>query len=338
MQKYISFCAALVFQSCVFAAHIDVFGGSDHLSRRIIHDFGLRLEKLERERTLLASHHQESQLIFKEINEIKQQIKHKYHLPDLIIDSVFYPERNDVYTTLNICPKAVNAYPKQTYPVKKNMDIVDRMHFFIIKAVNFMVQHPEYTHRLNCLDDHCITPEHPYFKKDLSFFRLQVSKQWSKIQHTMFFDPVFERRRAAIFLIPYLKQADSEAIILSKLLGDDSAFIRHDALRVYGELAAKHPNIKVSIPLICQSLNSCDEAERNKALILLNELAKQKQYHAAIIKSGGLNLLKLLQLYQPNNHDFAYQILIKISQKKIPERNFKLWQEWLNQKLAVKKI
>jgi hypothetical protein len=94
----------------------------------------------------------------------------------------------------------------------------------------------------------------------------------------------------------------------------------------------------VSIAKFAPSLSACDEAERNKTLILLQELAKQERYHKSLIYYCGEKLIPLLALSQPNNHEFAYQILRKISHHDYGEGDLSSWKKWLIQQLSRIKI
>ena len=49
-----------------------------------------------------------------------------------------------------------------------------------------------------------------------------------------------------------------------------------------------------------------------------------------ILNKGKDNLVRLLSLKQPNNHDFAYLILKRISGKKYGENNIDAWEKWLS--------
>lgn len=50
-----------------------------------------------------------------------------------------------------------------------------------------------------------------------------------------------------------------------------------------------------------------------------------------MIARAGPTLLKLLALEQPNNHDFAYQILKQVSGQDFGEHEVARWRAWLLQ-------
>lgn len=331
MLKMSRWLALACISTWAYASHFDVFGASERVALDLTKKYGQTIEIIERQRMLAASRHQPCERQNTKILALKTKLKQDYHFNDVCIDSVLYPKRAEIFTTVSVCANAVPLYPIQAYPRILKPDIIDRMHFFIVKAVDFLVQHPEFSHRLRCKDAHCISPEHPYFQQDLLFFRQNVEQQWALIQHSMLYDPIFERRRAAIFLLPYAKHPELKSALLTKLLADKSAYIRHDALRVYGELLAKYPAMPVHLIKIIPSLSACHVDERNKTLILLNKLADQPRYHAGLVRLAARQLLSLLKLQQPNNHQFAYQILRKLSAKSYGARDYGAWQAWVNQ-------
>jgi hypothetical protein len=314
--------------SKVFAGEIDVYGVDSDLSAKIIKKYGVKLASLEENRLRSFFKHQKTTQMQAQISKCIRDIQHEFFLPSIKVDTVYYPDSNQFFTTIDCC--VFNKDDKaifENYPSHHQMDIVDRMHFFIKKAGSFVVSHPQYANHLNCRDFQCITPELPEFDTDLNYFRKMVPQSKLLIENTIFHDLNLERRRSAIFLLAYYQDPNEISKILVKLLSDKSYFIRHDALRVYGELYAKSLNLSVPIQKVLPSIHACDVAERNKALILVNEMAKHPQYHEAI-KREVWQLIRLLQLKQPNNHLFAYDILKKISHKNYDASDLKSWQFW----------
>jgi hypothetical protein len=325
----------LLGMSCiVHGSNIDIYGASPQMALTILKDYGDKVSTLEQKRIKFLISHRETINQEQSIKKLIAEISSKYKLPPVTIDSIYYPDKKQVFTTINICdPRLTKGLIKDSaifnYQVSKNPDVVDKMIMFLPKAAAFIVLHPEYTNKLNCLDYQCITPEHPEFEKDLAYFRGTVPKQQRFIEATIEKDPVNERRRAAIFLLAYLKNPEEIARVLNTVLDDENSYVRHDGLRVYGELYAKAHISDVPVAKIIKSLYSCNTAERNKALIFLNELAKEPKYQTAIIEQAGEQLMTLLELRQPNNHDFAYQILRKISHKDYSDKDYAKWQLWL---------
>ena len=76
-------------------------------------------------------------------------------------------------------------------------------------------------------------------------------------------------------------------------------------------------------------LNSPFETDRNKALLVLVYAENYTTTKKTIIQKGHKNLIDLLRLQQPNNHDLAYFLLKKISGKAYGPNNIDAWDQWL---------
>ena len=62
---------------------------------------------------------------------------------------------------------------------------------------------------------------------------------------------------------------------------------------------------------------------------MVDAVADRPEHRAAIL-ARGRELLELLRLEQPNNHDFAWSILKKVSGQSFGERDVAAWQRWLD--------
>jgi hypothetical protein len=318
MYKYIYPALGLICSNLIaHAGTIDVYGLNKVAASHLLQKFGKPIYETEKfywQRRLEKKLSFENEQVWRK----KQQnyidmIKQFYGFQTVLIESVYYPDAKEIFTTISL-DKAPSYQPKIiSYQVKSPPDLLDRLLAFIPKATQFVIEHPEYANALNCLDYHCITPEHPFFKTDLSYFRREVPLQKKMILHELSHSPDLQRRRAAIFALGYLKEAQEIVSILEDNLTDPSTLIRHDCLRVYGELLTKAPKVNVHIEKILPSIFSVYEAERNKALIILTNLVKQSRYKGIIDAKARQQLMSLAQLKQPNNHDFAVEILQELN-------------------------
>ena len=297
----------------VYAGGIDVYGLNQTAAAQLLEKWGKPIYETEKsywalrlEKKLTPEKEQEWQ---KKQQDYIERIKHTFSYQTVLIESVYYPGTKDLFTTIGL-DKAPSYQQKiAAYQAKNPPDVIDKLWLFIPKATQFIIEHPEYANALNCLDYHCITPEHAYFKADLSYFRHEVPLKKNIILQELSHSTNLQRRRAAVFALGYLKHAQEIADILEEYLSDPSTLIRHDCLRVYGELLQKAPEVNVHIEKILPSLFSVYEAERNKTLVVLSSLVKQSRYKDMIDSNAKQQLLLLKDLKQPNNHDLACQIL-----------------------------
>ena len=81
-------------------------------------------------------------------------------------------------------------------------------------------------------------------------------------------------------------------------------------MRVLGAVVDKHKVENLELKKITQALNYPYVTDRNKAAyVLLGIIKSNPETHFQVINESGKTLIELLKLKQPNNHDFAYQIL-----------------------------
>lgn len=88
----------------------------------------------------------------------------------------------------------------------------------------------------------------------------------------------------------------------------------------------------VAIPIdpFLEALDYPETTDRNKALATQDGLAARPENKPVLLNKAGPRLIKLLRLLQPNNHDFAYSILKKVSSTDFGERSYKDWEAWLS--------
>ena len=171
----------------------------------------------------------------------------------------------------------------------------------------------------------------PQLKPYLSIFNSGAIKEKQLIIDTLEKDPNPDRRAAAAFLMGHFKDPNVIVAHLSSHLNDPDAGVRNNVLRVIGTTIEKAKITQINAKPYLNLLESTQVTDRNKALLILSTLAAAPEAKALIIQDGGKNLIRLLRLKQPINHDFAYQILKKISGKDWSESNYSAWENWLHQ-------
>lgn len=140
-----------------------------------------------------------------------------------------------------------------------------------------------------------------------------------------------DRRAAAAYLIAHLHDGNEVVAELMPALRDPSSAVRNNAMRVLQDIAHHHPEIAIPVEPVFAALDYPETTDRNKALAIVDGLAERPENRAAI-RAHGRVLLALLALEQPNNHDFAYTILKKVSGESFGERDVAAWERWLSQR------
>ncbi len=140
-------------------------------------------------------------------------------------------------------------------------------------------------------------------------------------------------RANAAYLLAYLTDGNRVVADLVPALHDSSALVRNNALRVLAEIALHHPEIDVPIEPVIEALGFPSSSDRNKAAATLSRLLARPdgaKLHRRIARDAGSILLAMLQLAQPNNHDYAYKVLKAISGQSYGERDYAAWRMWLD--------
>ncbi|NBX84594.1 MAG: HEAT repeat domain-containing protein [Gammaproteobacteria bacterium] len=324
-------CMAMLWTCFAFADDVDVYGADDELASEIIQKYGDKVLHLEKELIYARMHHLQVRSLLQRQLLLQQRIQSRYRIKRVNFETVYYPTTQTTYTTIQVLdhdfPRGDN-YPR--YQAKSGHDVVDDMILFTEKIPQLYLKNPQFADNPVCKDFQCIVPDDPIVENDLENFRKKVSQNPQFIIQTIEKDPILDRRRAAIFLLAYFKDPQEIARVLNQTLKDKNYYIRHDTLRVFGELYAKAPDITFDIQSVLQSLKADHVAERNKALIFVNEMVSKQKYHQEVKQHAALQLVKLLKLKQPNNHDLAYEILVKISHHPYPSDAILVWEAWAN--------
>ena len=106
-------------------------------------------------------------------------------------------------------------------------------------------------------------------------------------------------------------------------------------MRVMGEMLLKTHITKLDAKPFIDLLQSPYDTTRNKSLLVLYTLADSELNQQEIIRYGRHSLLALLALKQPNNHEFAYAILKKISHQDFGEHDIAAWNAWFDKQKMV---
>lgn len=138
-------------------------------------------------------------------------------------------------------------------------------------------------------------------------------------------------RGDAIFILANDTDYQELANFLINYTDDASDLVRNNVMRVLGAIIAKHKIAHMDVKKIIQALDYPYVTDRNKAAyVLLGIIKSDSTIHTQVVKQAGHTLVELLKLKQPNNHDYAYQILKELSHKNYGEYDYKRWSQWVD--------
>lgn len=218
------------------------------------------------------------------------------------------------------------AVPKQDIPDQDHLIIkwqeYEKLGFEIVYRTH---QFPDFK---KCPAHHCLFGfEQEKLKKYESIFS-EAEKHKTNLINIMRFDKDAHKRGAAVFVLAHIKNPHELIEILLPAIHDSSALVRNNAMRVLGATLANNKSNHLPLDKIMTALDYPTTTDRNKALFIILSMATD--INAPYIKMhAGQRLLSILKLQQPNNHDFAYLILKKISRKNYDEHDFTAWEKWL---------
>ena len=185
----------------------------------------------------------------------------------------------------------------------------------------------------NCPAFHCLlNHQHPALKDKSKELAKRASSQFGQLVKVLRTDRNSNKRAAAAFLIAYDKDGNKVVESLLPSVRDSSSIVRNNAMRVLAEIALRHQDVHIPLDPILQAINFPDTTDRNKAAAIIDRLlqrADSKKLHRRIINQAGEIVLAMLRLKQPNNHDYAYFILKRLSGKDFGEWNHLAWARWL---------
>lgn len=337
-----------VLSMCASAAitdNLDVYGVDQKTAQKILKKYGNDIATLELslheqfKKTFKNNEAPESDLAFKKV-VLANKIAKENDFLFVDFDSINYFSGEPLYTTIEIIDK---AHPERmSFLEVPNIDASDKKRTHKPDLIEEMINydHTQLSLALNnelhnagnvkCPVYHCLAGfDHPKLAPYLTLFNNGALKQRKLILATIKSDPDPQRRAAAVFLVGHFQNPHDIISILTPYITDKDATVRNNVMRVIGEtmMKAKLTNIDVT-PLVA-ALDSPYDTDRNKALFILFEVAGAKDQQKIIIETGSKQLLALLRLKQPNNHDMAYLILKKISGKDFGEHNIVAWEKWL---------
>lgn len=142
-------------------------------------------------------------------------------------------------------------------------------------------------------------------------------------------------RAKTIFILAHDSSNADLSHLLIRYINDPDSTVRNNSMRVLGAIAEKYKLSDSEIKKVINALDYPLVTDRNKAAFIIHNVIKNDpSKHSLVVKSAGAALLKLLKLQQPNNHDFAYQILKEISHQNYSEHDYQSWERWIKTQIS----
>ena len=246
----------------------------------------------------------------------------------------FRQPKNETYVTIDVVEPADRArrMPFDAPPTEDLPDVdglAAAWDAYEAKGLELLRTHAMAPRRVECNAFHCLFGfDHPDLARYGTLFAERVPARRAELLRILHRAKDEDRRAAAAFLIAHLPDGNEVVAELLPALHDPSAVVRNNAMRVLQAIAHDHGEIAIPIEPALAALDYPETSDRNKALAIVDGLAERPESRAAI-RAHGRVLLALLALEQPNNHDYAYSILKKVSGQSFGERDYTTWEHWL---------
>lgn len=350
MKKFGIFILALLFFSaklCANPENFDIFGVDENTKQKIysccskiFQQYLSESNKVNISKTPPSEEDMIHMLKFE--NKIISKIRQEGDFSEVKLSSVYYPFDHKTFCTLDIvkegdasripAKKRVirNSKILRSKGVKKLFKIwndYDEKNIRLIRA-NKLDLSKTSCPALHCtwgFDENGIKTIFPKLQKAV----IQNKKELFNIIENSSDDT---ERANAIFILANGNHYQETVDFLINYTDDPSDLVRNNVMRVIGAIVAKHKVQNIKLEKITQALNYPYVTDRNKAAyVLLGIVKSNTAIHGRVIKQSGNTLLELLKLQQPNNHDFAYQILKELSHKNYDEHDYASWSKWIKE-------
>jgi hypothetical protein len=176
---------------------------------------------------------------------------------------------------------------------------------------------------------HCVVPfSDPEFAPYLERFNAGARK-YEEALYTIAAESGKESFRAnALFVLAHTNDAARLLPVLGDAIYDPSSGVRNNAMRVMLYMARADASRDYPLDALLAAFDFPSQSDRNKAGGVLVALAKSSRYRERIRAEAVPVALKLLRLWQPTNHDPAYELLTELSGKTYGSRDYVAWERW----------
>ncbi len=254
---------------------------------------------------------------------------------DLSLIGYYGPKQGD-YLTIDLVDEADRAarmsfLAEPTGDIPDPGDVLATWDEYMEKSMP-LLQAGEIDFQADCPVFHCIGNYlHPELAPYLPIFKRAAAADKQALLAILSDDKNPDKRASAAFVLAHLDDGDEVAAIMARHLRDPSKLVRNNTLRVLAYIAMNFPTIDLPLDAAITALRYPSTLDRNKASAILSGLAQKPEHRPAIIREAGEVLFTMLQLTQPNNHDFAYEILKSVSGQEYGARDYSEWHAWLEQ-------
>lgn len=313
-------------------AGLDVFGSDQINAAQVKSAVGEELSRLEALRSD-GEHDQASRLR----DEIEAEIDRMGDFADVRISRIrYFHEGQPIYITIDLVDAADAATrmafnPEPTAePAEDPQDLLAAWQEYEQTAMGLLSRGEIDGRNVECPAFHCIVGfAHPDLERFAALFESAAPEHKSSLKTVLASSSDVAQRASAAYLLAHIDDARELLAALLPAIADPSFVVRNNVLRVLQQVAREQRELDIPLDPILRALDFPATSDRNKSLAVLDGLAERPELRPEIARRAGAMLVEILELLQPNNHDYAYSILKKISGEDFGERDYAAWRAWL---------
>ena len=143
-----------------------------------------------------------------------------------------------------------------------------------------------------------------------------------------------KHRIVSAFMLGWAPDPAPTVAPLLAALSDSHAIVRNNAalsLKHASHIAIRTNDFTVSLPPVLELLHFPSATDRQKAALVLVELAKSEPLRATILKEAGDQIMHMLALKQPSNRKAACELLRQLSGLEYTVEQYSEWNGWYQQ-------
>lgn len=171
---------------------------------------------------------------------------------------------------------------------------------------------------------------HPDLEPFAEYFSIYASKNKNQLEKLLLYSEDDAYRASAAFLLAHT-DLEIQALVnlLESTVDDPSSLVRNNSMRVIYYAIRNNPSLELSLDKTIQVLNYPSFTDRNKALVVLRSLPKERfsQKHLTQILPI---LIEVLEKKDAHNYKNAYTILKNISGEQFDIDDIKQWKHWVD--------
>lgn len=294
---------------------------------------------------LIKSHGEEIEMLaetlgfdanwMKQREELEHRIRSHYKLAFVRLSFItYFNQERETYLTVDLVHyEDVEARMPFFEEPKKNLadpgGLLELWSEYLEKAF-FLQKNGSFEFPQSCPAWHCTHGfEHADLKGYLKKFDEEAKEQKEKLFEVLMREGRPSHRANAVFLLAHIHDPLELRDRLLPFRRDPSDVVRNNVLRVFSEIARNHSHIQLAIEPFIEAVFYPTTVDRNKSLAVLASLSMKDENKKLIQEKLGPTLLKIIRLKQPNNRDFAYQIMKNLSGKSFSADDFSSWEKWM---------